>query len=42
MDETLRSYRIYRHELGTDPDNDVVVFEETDPGFSCDVLSEPQ
>ncbi|MBK6881446.1 MAG: S9 family peptidase [Flavobacteriales bacterium] len=38
MDETLRSYRIYRHELGTDPDNDVVVYEETDPGFSCDVF----
>lgn len=36
-DETLRSYRIYRHELGTDEANDVVVFEEKDPGFSCDV-----
>ena len=36
-DSTLRSYRIYRHVLGTDPSTDVVVFEETDPAFSCDV-----
>lgn len=36
-DETLRTYRIYRHELGTDEANDVVVFEEKDPAFSCDV-----
>ncbi|MBX2978560.1 MAG: S9 family peptidase [Flavobacteriales bacterium] len=36
-DNTLRSYRIYRHVLGTDPSTDVVVFEESDPAFSCDV-----
>ena len=36
-DETLRSYRIYRHVIGTDPATDVVVFEEKDPAFSCDV-----
>ncbi len=36
-DETLRSYRIYRHVLGTDPATDAVVFEEKDPAFSCDV-----
>jgi oligopeptidase B len=36
-DSTLRSYRIYRHLLGTDPATDVVVFEEKDPAFSCDV-----
>ncbi len=36
-DSTLRSYRIYRHTLGTDPATDVVVFEEKDPAFSCDV-----
>lgn len=36
-DETLRSYRIYRHVLGTDPSTDAVVFEEKDPAFSCDV-----
>lgn len=36
-DETLRTYRIYRHELGTDEAQDVLVFEEKDPAFSCDV-----
>ena len=36
-DHTLRSYRIYRHVLGTDPATDPVVFEERDPAFSCDV-----
>jgi len=32
--ETLRSYQVYRHELGTDPAADVLVYEETDPTFS--------
>jgi oligopeptidase B len=32
--ETLRSYQVFRHELGTDPSEDVLVFEETDPTFS--------
>ncbi|MBX2973079.1 MAG: S9 family peptidase [Flavobacteriales bacterium] len=36
-DETLRTYRIYRHELGTPESQDVLVFEEKDPAFSCDV-----
>lgn len=36
-DETLRSHRIYRHVLGTDPATDVIVFEEGDPAFSCHV-----
>lgn len=36
-DETLRTHRIYRHELGTDPAGDVLVYEECDPAFSCDV-----
>lgn len=36
-DETLRSYRIYRHILGTNEADDVVVYEEKDPAFSCDV-----
>ncbi len=36
-DHTLRSYRIYRHVLGTDPAKDEVVFEEKDPAFHCDV-----
>jgi oligopeptidase B len=31
---TLRSYRIYRHVLGTDPAQDELVFEETDETFS--------
>ncbi len=36
-DETLRSYRIHRHKMGTDPAMDVVVFEEKDTAFNCDV-----
>lgn len=36
-DHTLRNYRIYRHVLGTDPSGDVVVYEEKDGAFSCDV-----
>ncbi|HMC97553.1 MAG TPA: S9 family peptidase [Flavobacteriales bacterium] len=36
-DHTLRSYRIYRHVLGADPSTDVVVYEEMDAAFSCDV-----
>ena len=34
---TLRAHRIYRHVLGTDPAGDVLVYEETDPTFSCQV-----
>ncbi|MGH7574714.1 MAG: S9 family peptidase [Longimicrobiales bacterium] len=30
---TLRSYRIFRHVLGTDPAQDEIVFEETDEEF---------
>ena len=33
--ETLRSYRIYRHVLGTDPAKDALVYEETDEEFNC-------
>ena len=33
--ETLRSHRIYRHVLATDPAKDVLVYEETDEEFSC-------
>ena len=36
--ETLRSCRIYRHVLGTDPAEDVLVYEETDDTFSAHVL----
>jgi oligopeptidase B len=36
--ETLRSYRVFRHELGTDPASDALVFEETDETFSTYVF----
>jgi oligopeptidase B len=32
---TLRSYRIYKHILGSDPASDELVFEEKDDTFSC-------
>ncbi len=35
--ETLRSYRIYRHETGTDPGADELVYEEQDETFACHV-----
>jgi oligopeptidase B len=35
--ETLRSYQIYRHVLGSDPADDVLVYEEPDPTFSVSV-----
>lgn len=35
---TLRSYRIYRHVLGTDPAKDDLVYEEKDETFSCSVF----
>jgi oligopeptidase B len=34
---TLRSHRVFRHELGTDPANDTLVFEETDETYSVRV-----
>ena len=36
--ETLRSHRIYRHVLGTDTAEDVLVYEETDDAFSTHVF----
>ena len=33
-DHTLRSYRIYKHIVGTSVDDDVLIFEESDPTFS--------
>ena len=36
-DKTLRSYKIFRHTLGTDEKSDVEVFHEKDGAFSCDV-----
>ncbi len=33
--KTLRSFRIYRHILGTDPKEDVLIYEEKDETFSA-------
>ena len=35
---TLRSYRVYRHILGTDPAKDELVYEEKDETFHCGVF----
>jgi len=35
---TLRSYQVYRHKLGTDAKEDVLVYEETDDTFGCGVF----
>ncbi len=35
---TLRWYQVYRHTLGTSPDEDDLVFEETDNTFGCGVF----
>ncbi len=36
--ETLRSYQIYRHELGSDPSQDELVYEEQDETFNTFVF----
>ncbi len=33
--ETLRSHQVYKHKLGTDAGEDVLVYEEKDEEFSC-------
>ena len=33
--ETLRSYQIWRHRVGTDPARDVLVYQEDDETFGC-------
>lgn len=33
--QTLRSFQIYRHELGTSPDEDKLIYEEKDETFTC-------
>lgn len=38
--ETLRSYQIYKHVLGTDSADDELVYEETDEIFSCFVYKQ--
>ncbi len=35
--ETLRSYQILRHELGTDPARDPLVYQEDDDTFTCSI-----
>ncbi len=37
--ETLRWYQIYRHVLGTDPSDDVLVYEEPDEEYNCFVYN---
>lgn len=37
VDEDLRPSRVYRHRLGDDPANDVLVFEESDQRFSLSI-----
>lgn len=41
FDDTHRPYRIYRHVLGTDSANDVLVFEDADPRYFL-TISETQ
>ncbi|HEX2617997.1 MAG TPA: oligopeptidase B, partial [Flavobacteriales bacterium] len=36
-DRTLRSYKVFRHILGTDQKQDVEVFHEKDTAYSCEV-----
>ena len=38
MDETTRPYQIKRHELGTSPESDKVIYEESDQMFACSVF----
>lgn len=33
--ETLRSYQILAHKLGTDPSQDILIYEEEDEEFTC-------
>lgn len=33
LDATLRPYKLFRHTIGTDPKEDVVIFEETDEEY---------
>jgi oligopeptidase B len=34
---TLRSYQVWRHVLGSDPDDDVLMYQEDDETFSLDI-----
>ena len=37
VDENHRPNKVFRHQVGSDPKNDSLVFEEQDPRFSCAV-----
>lgn len=37
VDENHRPSKVFRHTLGTNPDDDVLVYEEKDPRFYCGV-----
>lgn len=37
LDDALRSYRVWRHTLGTDPTKDVLVYEEPDQKFEVGI-----
>lgn len=37
-DETLRAFQVWRHEIGTNPKNDVLVFHEKDETFDVNIL----
>ncbi len=34
---TLRSYQVWRHRLGSNPNSDVLIYEESDPTFSVSI-----
>ena len=34
---SLRSYQVWRHRLGTNPNSDVLIYEESDPTFSVSI-----
>jgi oligopeptidase B len=35
--KTLRSYQVWRHRLGSSPNDDVLIYEESDPTFSVSI-----
>lgn len=39
LDDAKRSYKLYRHTLGTDPKNDVLIYHEKDQSFSVSVFT---
>ena len=36
-DETLRPFQVYRHKLGSNQEEDQLIYEESDPSFICSV-----